>query len=116
MSDDGLEWQLSVYIESGSVTEQQQATVINERTLEGASVKHFENAVIREISFTPTGTDTRAVILFPNLKKPPMEKLTQQLTEKEQCIAELEAQITQKHELSRKQEMTLCNTLTLTKL
>ncbi|WP_143324809.1 hypothetical protein [Rappaport israeli] len=56
MSDDGLEWQLSVYIESGSVTEQQQGTVINGRTLEGAPVKHFENAVIREVSFTPTGT------------------------------------------------------------
>lgn len=70
-ADEGLEWQMSVHIESDRVLTRHAGDTVNGQTLEVDDVIVFANGVIREVSFTPTGVDvdTKASILSLSLNK-----------------------------------------------
>jgi hypothetical protein len=57
-SDAGFPWQMSVFIQPGSIEELKAGTAatINGRTVQGPATV-FRNNLIREVSFTPTGVD-----------------------------------------------------------
>lgn len=118
-ADSGLEWQMSVHIESERVISRHAGDIVNGVPLEVDDVMLFTHGIIREVSFTPTGVDadTKASILSLSLKEADMPKaqetpsndhsLGAQLRQarehiaklsadneaKEQCIAELKKQI-----------------------
>ena len=100
-ADEGLEWQMSVHIESKRVLTRHAGDVVNGQAITVDEVTVLADGVIREVSFTPTGVDadTSARILSLSLKsnqEPDMNKeLEQQVTtlaaEKATLAAENEA-------------------------
>ena len=70
-ADEGLEWQMSVHIESDRVLTRHAGDVVNGQALNIDDVMVFVGGIIREVSFTPTGVDayTKATILSLSLNK-----------------------------------------------
>ena len=70
-ADEGLEWQMSVHIESDRVLTRHAGDVVNGQALDVDDVIVFANGIVREVSFTPTGVDadTKATILSLSLNK-----------------------------------------------
>ena len=90
-ADEGLEWQMSVHIESKRVLTRHAGDVVNGQAITVDEVTVLADGVIREVSFTPTGVDadTSARILSLSLKsnqEPDMNK------ELEQQVATLSAE------------------------
>lgn len=97
-ADEGLEWQMSVHIESDRVLTRHAGDVVNGQELGVDDVMVFANGVIREVSFTPTGVDadTRATILSLSLKQEAtMPKDDNQTAQLSKDIAAKDAQIVQ---------------------
>ena len=69
-ADEGLEWQMSVHIESRRTLTRHAGDVVNGQALADDDVLVLSDGVIREVSFTPTGVDanTSARILSLSLK------------------------------------------------
>jgi len=74
-ADEGLEWQMSVYIESYRTLTRNAGDVVNGQAITVDEVTVLADGVIREVSFTPTGVDadTSARILSLSLTKPNQE-------------------------------------------
>ena len=90
-ADEGLEWQMSVHIESRRTLTRNAGDVVNGQAITVDEVTVLADGVIREVSFTPTGVDadTSARILSLSLKsnqEPDMNK------ELEQQVATLSAE------------------------
>lgn len=70
-SAEGFPWQMSVHVEPRQVDEvlAQQSQFINGRTIYGP-VSIFRNALIREISFTPTGMDSNTWAIAASRNNP----------------------------------------------
>lgn len=90
-ADEGLEWQMSVHIESRRTLTRNAGDVVNGQAITVDDVTVLADGVIREVSFTPTGVDadTSARILSLSLKsnqEPDMNK------ELEQQVATLSAE------------------------
>ena len=70
-AEEGLEWQMSVHIESDRVLTRHAGDVVNGQALDVDDVIVFANGIVREVSFTPTGVDadTKATILSLSLNK-----------------------------------------------
>ena len=90
-ADEGLEWQMSVHIESRRTLTRNAGDVVNGQAITVDEVTVLADGVIREVSFTPTGVDadTSAHILSLSLKsnqEPEMNK------EREQQVATLAAE------------------------
>lgn len=90
-ADEGLEWQMSVHIESRRTLTRNAGDVVNGQVITVDEVTVLADGVIREVSFTPTGVDadTSARILSLSLKsnqEPDMNK------ELEQQVATLSAE------------------------
>lgn len=70
-SAEGFPWQMSVHVEPRQVDEiaSSQFQIINGRTLYGP-VSIFRNALIREISFTPTGMDSNTWAIAASQRNP----------------------------------------------
>lgn len=97
-ADDGLEWQMSVHIESDRVLTRHAGDVVNGQALDVDDVIVFANGIIREVSFTPTGVDadTKATILSLSLNKEAiMPKDDNQNAQLSADIAAKDAQIVQ---------------------
>lgn len=102
-ADGGLEWQMSVHIESDRVITRHAGDTVNGIPLEVDDVMLFANGVIREVSFTPTGVDadTKASILSLSIKEADMPKPQEtndntvgvQLSQAHERIAKLSADI-----------------------
>lgn len=101
-SDEGLHWQMSVGVESERVITRHKGDIVNGETLSVDDVAVFSDAVIREVSFTPTGVDadTSAQILSLSLGENTMSKesetVTAQLSAMTKQVADLSAEIAQK--------------------
>ena len=97
-ADEGLEWQMSVHIESDRVLTRHAGDVVNGQALDVDDVIVFANGIIREVSFTPTGVDadTKATILSLSLNKEAiMPKDDNQNAQLSADIAAKDAQIVQ---------------------
>lgn len=100
-ADEGLRWQLSVHVESDRVLRRHAGDVVNGVSLSEDDVLVLMNAVIREVSFTPTGVDahTEARILSlslqqeDNMNQEEINKLSIELAAKNQEIAALRAEV-----------------------
>jgi hypothetical protein len=90
-ADEGLEWQMSVHIESRRTLTRHAGDVVNGQALADDDVLVLSDGVIREVSFTPTGVDanTSARILSLSLKPEPDKE---QPVNTEQQIAALTAE------------------------
>lgn len=91
-ADEGLEWQMSVHIESSRTLTRHAGDVVNGQALADDDVLVLSDGVIREVSFTPTGVDanTSARILSLSLTKPNQEP--EMNKELEQQVATLSAE------------------------
>lgn len=91
-ADEGLEWQMSVHIESRRTLTRHAGDVVNGQALADDDVLVLSDGVIREVSFTPTGVDanTSARILSLSLTKPNQEP--EMNKELEQQVATLSAE------------------------
>nr|DAQ48358.1 MAG TPA: prohead serine protease [Caudoviricetes sp.] len=91
-ADEGLEWQMSVHIESRRTLTRHAGDVVNGQPLTVDDVTVLADGVIREVSFTPTGVDadTSARILSLSLTKPNQEP--EMNKELEQQVATLSAE------------------------
>ena len=97
-ADEGLEWQMSVHIESDRVLTRHAGDVVNGQALDVDDVIVFANGIVREVSFTPTGVDadTKATILSLSLNKEAiMPKDDNQNAQLSADIAAKDAQIVQ---------------------
>ena len=97
-ADEGLEWQMSVHIESDRVLTRHAGDVVNGQALDVDDVIVFANGIVREVSFTPTGVDadTKATILSLSLNKEAiMPKDNNQNAQLSADIAAKDAQIVQ---------------------
>ena len=90
-ADEGLEWQMSVHIESSRTLTRNAGDVVNGQAITVDDVTVLADGVIREVSFTPTGVDadTSARILSLSLKPEPDKE---QPVNTEQQIAALTAE------------------------
>lgn len=91
-ADEGLEWQMSVHIESRRTLTRNAGDVVNGQAITVDDVTVLADGVIREVSFTPTGVDadTSARILSLSLTKPNQEP--EMNKELEQQVATLSAE------------------------
>ena len=97
-AEEGLEWQMSVHIESDRVLTRHAGDVVNGQALDVDDVIVFANGIVREVSFTPTGVDadTKATILSLSLNKEAiMPKDNNQNAQLSADIAAKDAQIVQ---------------------
>lgn len=90
-ADEGLEWQMSVHIESRRTLTRHAGDVVNGQALADDDVLVLSDGVIREVSFTPTGVDanTSARILSLSLKSNQEPEMNKEL---EQQVATLSAE------------------------
>ena len=90
-ADEGLEWQMSVYIESYRTLTRNAGDVVNGQAITVDEVTVLADGVIREVSFTPTGVDadTSARILSLSLKSDKEQPMNKEL---EQQVATLSAE------------------------
>lgn len=90
-ADEGLEWQMSVHIESKRVLTRHAGDVVNGQAITVDEVMVLADGVIREVSFTPTGVDadTSARILSLSLKSNQEPEMNKEL---EQQVATLSAE------------------------
>ena len=90
-ADEGLEWQMSVYIESYRTLTRNAGDVVNGQAITVDDVTVLADGVIREVSFTPTGVDadTSARILSLSLKPDKEQPMNKEL---EQQVATLSAE------------------------
>lgn len=90
-ADEGLEWQMSVHIESRRTLTRNAGDVVNGQAITVDDVTVLADGVIREVSFTPTGVDanTSARILSLSLKPNPEPEMNKEL---EQQVATLSAE------------------------
>ena len=90
-ADEGLEWQMSVHIESRRTLTRNAGDVVNGQAITVDDVTVLADGVIREVSFTPTGVDanTSARILSLSLKPHPEPEMNKEL---EQQVATLSAE------------------------
>jgi len=90
-ADEGLEWQMSVHIESRRTLTRNAGDVVNGQAITVDEVTVLADGVIREVSFTPTGVDadTSARILSLSLKSNPEPEMNKEL---EQQVATLSAE------------------------
>lgn len=90
-ADEGLEWQMSVHIESRRTLTRHAGDVVNGQPLTVDDVTVLADGVIREVSFTPTGVDadTSARILSLSLKPDKEQPMNKEL---EQQVATLSAE------------------------
>lgn len=90
-ADEGLEWQMSVHIESRRTLTRNAGDVVNGQAITVDEVTVLADGVIREVSFTPTGVDadTSARILSLSLKPDKEQPMNKEL---EQQVATLSAE------------------------
>lgn len=90
-ADEGLEWQMSVHIESSRTLTRNAGDVVNGQAITVDDVTVLADGVIREVSFTPTGVDadTSARILSLSLKSDKEQPMNKEL---EQQVATLSAE------------------------
>lgn len=90
-ADEGLEWQMSVHIESRRTLTRHAGDVVNGQAITVDDVTVLADGVIREVSFTPTGVDadTSARILSLSLKSNQEPEMNKEL---EQQVATLSAE------------------------
>ena len=90
-ADEGLEWQMSVHIESRRTLTRNAGDVVNGQAITVDDVTVLADGVIREVSFTPTGVDadTSARILSLSLKSDKEQPMNKEL---EQQVATLSAE------------------------
>nr|DAU29625.1 MAG TPA: prohead serine protease [Caudoviricetes sp.] len=90
-ADEGLEWQMSVHIESRRTLTRNAGDVVNGQAITVDEVTVLADGVIREVSFTPTGVDadTSARILSLSLKSNQEPEMNKEL---EQQVATLSAE------------------------
>lgn len=90
-ADEGLEWQMSVHIESRRTLTRNAGDVVNGQAITVDDVTVLADGVIREVSFTPTGVDadTSARILSLSLKSNQEPEMNKEL---EQQVATLSAE------------------------
>ena len=90
-ADEGLEWQMSVHIESRRTLTRNAGDVVNGQAITVDEVTVLADGVVREVSFTPTGVDadTSARILSLSLKPNPEPEMNKEL---EQQVATLSAE------------------------
>ena len=90
-ADEGLEWQMSVHIESRRTLTRNAGDVVNGQAITVDNVTVLADGVIREVSFTPTGVDadTSARILSLSLKSNQEPEMNKEL---EQQVATLSAE------------------------
>lgn len=90
-ADEGLEWQMSVHIESRRTLTRNAGDVVNGQAITVDEVTVLADGVIREVSFTPTGVDanTSARILSLSLKSDKEQPMNKEL---EQQVATLSAE------------------------
>ena len=90
-ADEGLEWQMSVHIESRRTITRHAGDVVNGQAITVDDVTVLADGVIREVSFTPTGVDadTSARILSLSLKSNQEPEMNKEL---EQQVATLSAE------------------------
>lgn len=90
-ADEGLEWQMSVHIESRRTLTRNAGDVVNGQAITVDEVTVLADGVIREVSFTPTGVDadTSARILSLSLKSEKEQPMNKEL---EQQVATLSAE------------------------
>ena len=90
-ADEGLEWQMSVHLESRRTLTRNAGAVVNGQAITVDDVTVLADGVIREVSFTPTGVDanTSARILSLSLKPNPEPEMNKEL---EQQVATLSAE------------------------
>jgi hypothetical protein len=90
-ADEGLEWQMSVHIESRRTLTRNAGDVVNGQAITVDEVTVLADGVIREVSFTPTGVDadTSARILSLSLKSDQEPEMNKEL---EQQVATLSAE------------------------
>ena len=90
-ADEGLEWQMSVHIESRRTLTRNAGDVVNGQAITVDDVTVLADGVMREVSFTPTGVDanTSARILSLSLKPNPEPEMNKEL---EQQVATLSAE------------------------
>ena len=90
-ADEGLEWQMSVHIESRRTLTRNTGDVVNGQAITVDDVTVLADGVIREVSFTPTGVDadTSARILSLSLKSNQEPEMNKEL---EQQVATLSAE------------------------
>jgi len=99
-ADEGLEWQMSVHIESRRTLTRNAGDVVNGQAITVDEVTVLADGVIREVSFTPTGVDANtsarilSLSLKPDKEQPMNKELEQQVAtlsaEKETLVAENE--------------------------
>lgn len=80
-SDEGLHWQMSVGVESERVITRHKGDIVNGETLSVDDVAVFSDAVIREVSFTPTGVDADTSAQILSLSSEPIRVLDLSLGE-----------------------------------
>ena len=90
-ADEGLEWQMSVHIESRRTLTRNAGDVVNGQAITVDEVTVLADGVVREVSFTPTGVDadTSARILSLSLKSEKEQPMNKEL---EQQVATLSAE------------------------
>ena len=88
-ADEGLEWQMSVHIESRRTLTRHAGDVVNGQALADDDVLVLSDGVIREVSFTPTGVDANTSDRILSLSLKPDKE---QPVNTEQQIAALTAE------------------------
>ena len=115
-ADEGLEWQMSVHIESSRTLTRHAGDVVNGQALADDDVLVLSDGVIREVSFTPTGVDanTSARILSLSLTKPNQEpEMNKELEQQVATLSTEKATLAAENETLKQQ---LAEQATATKL
>ena len=114
-ADEGLEWQMSVHIESSRTLTRHAGDVVNGQALADDDVLVLSDGVIREVSFTPTGVDadTSARILSLSLKPDKEQPMNKELEQQVATLSAEKAALTAENETLKQQ---LAEQATATKL
>ena len=114
-ADEGLEWQMSVHIESRRTLTRNAGDVVNGQAITVDDVTVLADGVIREVSFTPTGVDanTSARILSLSLKPNPEPEMNNELEQQVATLSTEKASLAAENETLKQQ---LAEQATATKL
>ena len=114
-ADEGLEWQMSVHIESRRTLTRNAGDVVNGQAITVDDVTVLADGVIREVSFTPTGVDadTSARILSLSLKSNQEPDMNKELEQQVATLAAEKASLAAENETLKQQ---LAEQATATKL
>jgi len=104
-ADEGLEWQMSVHIESRRTLTRNAGDVVNGQAITVDEVTVLADGVIREVSFTPTGVDadTSARILSLSLKSNQEPEMNKELEQQVATLAAEKASLAAENETLKQQ-------------